>query len=377
MKFIHIADLHLGKSLHGFNLNDDQDFILSQIANIAQENHVDAVVIAGDVFDKGVASVEAIRLLRKFLNNLVQNKIKVFLISGNHDSAERLTFGAEFMSDKGIYFSKIYDGIIEPVTLNDEHGKIYFYLLPFIKPVIVKQIFAEEKIESYEDAVRCAVAHMNINTDERNVMIAHQNIMNAEHCESEETVIGGLDAVSAACFEAFDYTALGHLHKCQEVGKNIWYSGTPLKYSISELNHEKTLQLVELNEKGKIAINKIQLKPKRDIRQIRGKLEQIIKMSKDDPNNPEDFIDIILTDEHEVVDAIYTLRSFYPNIIQMSYDNATTQNQAQFDEIDVSKKISPLEIFDEFYENYAGSPMSDNQRDYMKSLIESIWEGEK
>lgn len=374
MRIAHISDLHLGKTLHGFSLTEDQSFILQQIVKILIENKIEVLLVAGDVFDKNVASIEALRLLRKFLNELVNAKIKVLVISGNHDSPERLTFGAEFMSDKGLYFSKDYDGKIEPVVFNDEFGPVNFYLLPFIKPAVVKQFFPDEQIENFDDALKIAVSNLKINSNERNVIVAHQNIMNAEHCDSEETVIGGLDAVSADIFCEFDYTALGHIHKMQKVRENVFYSGTPLKYSISELNHDKVVPIIELNEKEKSVIDFVQLKPKRDIRQIRGTFEQIVKMAAGDTNNPEDFIDIILTDKNEVIDAIYNLRSIYPNILQINYDNNFTNNDAKIEDIKETKIDKPLEMFEEFYKNRSGSELDKVQKEYMSALVNSIWE---
>lgn len=377
LRVAHISDLHLGKSLHSFSLIDDQEYILLEIVKLICKKNVDAIVIAGDVYDKGLPSVEAIRLLRKFINELVKNKIKVFIISGNHDSAERLTFGAEFMTEKDIYFSKVFDGNIEPICIDDEFGKINFYLLPFIKPLMVKQFFPEEEINSYEDAVSLVIKRMNINSEERNILVGHQNIMNTEHCDSEETIIGGVDAIPARIFSDFDYVALGHIHKAQKIEDNVFFSGTPLKYSISELNHDKVLPIIDFKQKGKMEIEYIQLLPKRDIRQIRGSFDEILKMADKDENSKEDYIDIILTDENEVIDAIYTLRSVYPNILQINYDNFVTRNQAKIEELEKIRMNNPVEMFEEFYLNRSGSELSDVQKKFVTELIESIWSEEE
>lgn len=374
MRIAHISDLHLGKTLYGFSLTDDQSFILSQIAQILKEKKIDVLLVAGDVYDKSIASVEAINVFREFLNAVVSLNIHILIVSGNHDSPERLTFGSEFMSSNGIYFSKLYDGVIEPVTIKDTFGPVHFYLVPFLKPAVVKHVFPDEKIETYNDAVKTALSRLNVNYAERNVIVAHQNIMSAEHCESEETVIGGLDAVSADLFSAFDYVALGHLHKMQNIKPNVHFSGTPLKYSVSELNNEKTLSIIELNEKGNIGFDAIPLKPKRDIRQIRGTFSQIVQMSANDTNNPEDFIDIILTDENEILDAIDTLRSIYPNILKITYDNSSTQNSAKLEDLKTSKIEKPAALFEEFYKNRSGSELDENQKKYITVLIDSIWE---
>ena len=374
MILAHISDLHLGKSLHNFSLIEDQDYILEQIAGILLEKKVDVLIIAGDVYDKNVAPEAGIRVLRKFLGRLVEAKIKVMIISGNHDSAERLTFGGEFMTDKGIYFSKPYDGKIEPVVVTDEYGPVNFYLLPFVKPLIVQHYFEDEEINSWDAAVRCAVEHMNINTSERNIIIAHQNIMSAERCESEEVYIGGQDAVSDEIFKNFDYTALGHIHRQQKIGKhNVMFSGTPLKYSTSEFDQEKVMPLITLKEKGKIEIDLITLKPKRDLRKITGTLDEIMRMSEKDTNNHEDFIDIILTDENEVMDALTTLRSVYPNVIKITYDNKASRAAEETEQLGAMNAQNPMEIFEAFYTSRRGADMDDEQKDYVNSLIEKIW----
>lgn len=374
MKVAHISDLHLGKTLHNFSLIEDQIYILDEIVQILIEKNVQVLVVAGDIYDKNVASEAGIKVLRQFLNKLVEADIKVLMISGNHDSAERLTFGGEFMAEKGIFFSKIYDGVIEPVTFSDDYGPVNFYLLPFIKPSIVQHFFKEEEINTYEDAVRCAVEHMKVNVKERNVIVAHQNILSAERCESEENIIGGLDAISDQVFKDFDYTALGHIHKPQKIGKyNVRFCGTPLKYSISELKHEKSMPVITFGEKGKVDIELVPLAPKRDLRQISGRLDEIMKMAKNDPNNPEDFIDVILKDENEVLDAIATLRSVYPNILRLTYDNKASRASENIEKLDDVQNSNPLEIFDAFYNSRRGTEMSEEQREYIKSLVEKIW----
>ncbi len=374
MKIAHISDLHLGKSLYNYSLIEDQDYILDQITGILVEKKVEVLIIAGDVYDKNVAPEAGLKVLRKFLNRLVEAEIKVLIISGNHDSAERLTFGAEFMTEKGIYFSKVYDGTIEPVTFEDDFGPVNFYLLPFVKPSTVQHYYEDKTISTYEDAVRCAVEHMNVNYSERNVAIAHQNIMNAERCESEEIIIGFQDAVSDEVFKDFDYTALGHIHKQQKIGKhNVMFSGTPLKYSTSEFTHKKVMPLITLGEKGKVDIELIPLEPKRDLRQITGTLDEIMKASKEDPNNHEDFIDVILTNENEVMDAMATLRTVYPNVLKITYDNKASRAAENIERLGAVDKKNPLEIFEAFYKSRIGEDMDDQKKEYIHSLIEKIW----
>lgn len=374
MKLAHISDLHLGKTLYNYSLIEDQEYILEQIVGILVEKKVDVLMIAGDVFDKNVAPEAGLKVFRKFLNRLVESKIKVLIISGNHDSAERLTFGGEFMTEKGIFFSKVYDGQIDPVSFEDEYGPVNFYLLPFIKPQIVNHYIEGNEIDTYEEAVQFAVKNMNINTSERNVILAHQNILSAKRCESEENIIGGLDAVSDAVFKDFDYTALGHIHSQQKIGKNnVFFCGTPLKYSVSEFDQEKKMPIISLAEKGKLDIEMIPLIPKRDLRKITGTLDEILSNAKKDPNNHEDFIDITLTNEDEVMDAMASLRTVYPNVLKLSYDNKASRAAENIENFSGVNEKKPLEIFETFYQSRRGTEMSEEQRTYIQSLIEKIW----
>lgn len=375
MKLAHISDLHLGKTLYNYSLIEDQEYILEQIVGILVEKKVDVLMIAGDVFDKNVAPEAGLKVFRKFLNRLVESKIKVLIISGNHDSAERLTFGGEFMTEKGIFFSKVYDGQIDPVSFEDEYGPVNFYLLPFIKPQIVNHYIEGNEIDTYEEAVQFAVKNMNINTSERNVILAHQNILSAKRCESEENIIGGLDAVSDAVFKDFDYTALGHIHSQQKIGKNnVFFCGTPLKYSVSEFDQEKKMPIISLAEKGKVDIEMISLIPKRDLRKITGTLDEILSNAKNDPNNHEDFIDITLTNEDEVMDAMASLRTVYPNVLKLSYDNKASRAAENVEKFSGVNEKKPLEIFEAFYQSRRGTEMNDEQKNYIQALIEKIWE---
>lgn len=374
MKLAHISDLHLGKTLYNYSLIEDQEYILEQIVGILVEKKVEVLMIAGDVFDKNVAPEAGLKIFRKFLNRLVESKIKVLIISGNHDSAERLTFGGEFMIEKGIFFSKVYDGQIDPVSFEDEFGPVNFYLLPFIKPQIVNHYIEGNEIDTYEEAVQFAVKNMNINTSERNVILAHQNILSAKRCESEENIIGGLDAVSDAVFKDFDYTALGHIHSQQKIGKNnVFFCGTPLKYSVSEFDQVKKMPIISLAEKGKVDIEMIPLIPKRDLRKITGTLDEILSNAKNDPNNHEDFIDITLTNEDEVMDAMASLRTVYPNVLKISYDNKASRAAENVEKFSGVNEKKPLEIFEVFYQSRRGTEMNDEQKNYIQALIEKIW----
>ncbi len=376
MKLAHISDLHLGKTLNEFSLIEDQKYILNQIIEICKKQKIDILLIAGDVYDKSVASIEGIKLFETFLKNLVDSKIKVCVISGNHDSSERLTFGADFMTSSGIFFSRPYTGKVESLTFSDAFGELNIYLLPFIRLYEVKHFHPDENINSYDDAVSCAIKNMNVDFSKRNIIMCHQNILNAEHCESEEAVIGGLDAISANVFDGFDYVALGHIHKQQKIKDNIYYCGTPLKYSVSERNDDKSILIIELNEKQNINITSEKLTPLKDVREISGKFEEIIENSKNDPYNKNDYISIVLNDENEVLDVLSVLRRVYPNVLSMKYQKETLHSQTLAEETVVENLNKPLDLFEEFYKQRVGNPLTDEQKKIMSALIEKTWREE-
>ena len=378
MKFIHLSDLHIGKRVNEVSMIEDQEYILSQILEQTDRIQPDAVLISGDVYDKSVPSAEAVTLFDNFLFALAERKLQVLIISGNHDSAERLAFGGRLMENKGIYLSPVYDGSIAPITLNDEYGSVSFWMLPFIKPVHVKRFYPEETIESYTDACRVAVQNMHLDPTQRNVLLTHQFVTGSATCDSEEISVGGTDNVDAAVFEDFDYVALGHIHGPQNIGsERIRYCGTPLKYSFSESNHKKSITVVELGEKGTFHLETVPLIPKHDMRQIRGSYEEITARSFYQDTAVDDYLQITLTDEEDVPEAVSRLRVIYPNLMKLAYDNTRTRSASVVDgALDVQKK-SQLHLFSELYEIQNGQPMNDVQQEFMRELIESIWEGEK
>lgn len=378
MKFLHLSDLHIGKRVNEFSMLEDQEYILTKIINIIDEEKPDAVVIAGDVYDKSVPSAEAVQLFDDFLCRLAQRKLQVFVISGNHDSAERMAFGGRLMDISGVHMSPVYNGKVEAISLDDEFGKVNFFMLPFVKPANVRRFFEDAQIESYTDAVRVAVENMNVNADERNVIVTHQFVTGAEKCESEEISVGGSDNVDASVFDCFDYVALGHIHGPQNIGsERVRYCGTPLKYSFSEAKHKKSVTVVEMGEKGSLEIRTIALEPKRDMREIRGTYAEITLKENYINTNTDDYMHITLTDEEDIPDAIGKLRVIYPNLMKLDYDNKRTRSSAKLDIIENIEQRSPLDLFAEFYEKQNNQPMTDGQSEFMKSLIESIWEGEK
>ena len=316
MKIMHISDLHLGKKLNEFSLIEDQRYILDRILDIADEEDPYAVVIAGDVYDKAVPPAEAVTLFDNFLVELTRRKKYVFIISGNHDSAERISFGGRLMDRAGVYVSHVFDGDISPVRLSDEYGDVCFWLLPFIRPVNVKLCpeYEDEQIQSYEDAVKAVISHMDIDPAERNVLVAHQFVTGAQRSDSESFNVGGLDNVSAEVFNAFDYTALGHIHKPQDVGRCVRYCGTPLKYSLSEAGQEKSVTVVELHEKGSVDVRAVPLVPLHDLRELRGTYEELMTRDNYAGTAVDDYIYVTLTDDTDVPNVINKLRSVYRNV---------------------------------------------------------------
>ena len=377
MKLIHLSDLHLGKRVNEVSMIEDQEYILTAIIRIIDEQRPDALIIAGDVYDKSVPSAEAVSLLDDFLYRLSKRGIPVFIISGNHDSAERLAFGGRLMEGAGIYVSPVYSGTTEPVVLNDEHGPVRFWLLPFIKPVNVKRWYPEENISSYTDALRVAVEKLNVDYTERNVLVTHQFVTGASTCESEEITVGGSDNVDAELFAGFDYVALGHIHGPQNIGsERIRYCGTPLKYSFSETGHCKSLSVVELGAKGEFKLQTIPLIPKRDMREIKGNYNELASKSFYEGSKTDDYLHVILTDEEDVPEAVGRLRTIYPNIMKLSYDNTRTRSSNHIAAVEDMQQKSPLQLFEELYENMNNKPMSEEQRSFSRELIEKIWEGD-
>ena len=378
MKLIHLSDLHLGKRVNEFSMLEDQAYILLKILSIIDDERPDAVLIAGDVYDKSVPSAEAVELFDDFLVRLAERKLQVFVISGNHDSPERLAFGGRLMDASGVHLAPVYNGHVEPITLTDSFGPVNIFMLPFVKPGHVRRFFPEEKIESYTDALSVAVGDMKLNTGERNVLIAHQFVTGAERSDSEEASVGGLDNVDAAVFDGFDYVALGHVHGPQNIdSERIRYCGTPLKYSFSEVSHQKSVTVAELGGKGALSVRTIPLIPKRDMVELRGSYEELMRRSfYEGTTYPEDYVHITLTDEEDVPEAMARLRVVYRNFMKLSYDNTRTRCLAQIDTAEDTEKKTPLELFAEFYEKQNGAALGEEQEVFLRTLIETIWEEE-
>lgn len=376
MKLFHLSDLHLGKRVNEISMIDDQRYILAEILRMAEEEKPDAVLIAGDVYDKPLPPVEAVTLFDDFLFALSTRGMQVFVISGNHDAPERIAFGWRLMAAGGVHLAPLYSGHVEPVTLTDEYGAVQIYMLPFVKPAAVRRFFPEREIVSYTDAVAAAIAEMDIQPQVRNILLTHQFVAGACRCESEELSVGGTDAVSAEVLLPFDYVALGHLHTPQScTAAHIRYSGTPLKYSFSEAEDEKSVTVVTLCEKGNVEVRTLPLIPARDLRCLRGSYESLMdRCTYIGTTLPEDYLKITLTDEEDIPDAAARLRTVYPNLMKLEYDNSRTRAAGDLPELQATEERSPLALFSELYEIQNGREMSEEQRTYMEKLIETVWE---
>lgn len=375
MKIMHLSDLHIGKKVNEYSMLQDQIYILKEILQIIDNEKVETVIIAGDVYDRSLPPNEALELFDEFLYQLSGRNVNVFVISGNHDSPERISYGGRMMTENKIFLSPVYDGNVKPITLNDDYGEVNFYLLPFVRPADIRRYFPDENIENYTDAVKVAIDNMNVDFNERNILVTHQFVTGAELSESEDIIVGGTDNVSGEVFDGFDYVALGHIHREQTVGKdNIRYCGTPLKYSFSEAKHIKSVTILDFNDKGNIEYSKIPLTPFRDMREIRGTYYELTLKSSYESTNTEDYLHITLTDEEDIPDAIGKLRSIYPNIMKLDYDNLRTRGSGTVDAIENIESKSPFELFAELFKQQNNQDLSEEQEEIMRNLIDKIWE---
>ena len=376
---MHLADLHLGKRVNGFSMMEDQEYLLNRILEIMEEEQPDGLLIAGDVYDKTIPPAEAVRLMDDFLTAVAAKHVPVFLISGNHDSAERVAFGHQLMQGSGIWISPVYDGTIRHHTLEDRWGEVNIYLIPFLRPSVVRSFFPDVEIEDYTEALRTIIENLQVDTSRRNVVLAHQFVTAAgalpETCDSEQLSVGGLDRVDGSVFSPFDYTALGHLHGPQRVGsETIRYAGSPLKYSFSELHQKKSVTVAELRAKGETEIRQIPLQPRREMIELRGTFEEILEEARKKGELQTDYYNMILTDETDVVDALSRLREYYPNIMLLDYDNRRTRSQKEVEQLDRVEERTPGELFAALYEQQNGQEMDSDRKEYLDGLIREIWE---
>ena len=377
MIFFHLSDLHIGKRVNKKSLLEEQKHILDVIVHAAEDRKPDGILIAGDVYDLTIPAAEAVALFDDFLVRLQSLGIKVFVISGNHDSPERIAFASRIMNRSGVYMSPVYAGETTPIVLSDVFGEVAIYMLPFVKPATVRYWAGDDSIKTYDDAVRYAVGKMEVDPSRRNIIIAHQLITNAERSDSEEVSVGGVENVDASVFDAFDYVALGHLHRPQScTRKTVRYSGSPLKYSFSEVKDKKGIVVVELGKKGDVQLDTSPLEPLHDWHDLRGTYDELTAKSFwDGTPYREDFVRVTLTDEEDIPDALGKLRAVYHNLMELQYDNKRTRSGMTT--VGGAEKVhekTPQELFSELYEKQNGQPMSDDQEAFLKGLVESIWE---
>ena len=370
MRFLHLADLHIGKRVNGFSMIEDQKFVFEQVYNVIENEKIDGIIMAGDIYDKPVPSAEAVKLFDEMLTRLVSINLPIFVISGNHDSAERIGFGSDILSAAKVYMSRVYNGNLQKIELEDDYGKINVYLLPFIKPATVKNIYKEAEIKDYDDALEYVLSQEKIDETKRNVIVSHQFVTGAMRSESEEVSVGGLDNVSVENYEAFDYVALGHIHRAQQMGReSARYAGTLLKYSFSEEKHNKSMTIVDLKEKGNIEIKEIPVKPLHDLKTIKGKFSKITSEEFYKELKKEDYYRAVLKDVDDILNAIGKLKSIYPNLMSMEYDNTRTRSYSVVDNVETGEAKSPLDYFEEFFEKQNGRKMSEKQRNYLLEIL--------
>ena len=380
MKFLHLADLHLGKILQEQSLIEDQEYMLNQIIEIIEKENIDAVLISGDVYDRSVPPAEAVNLLDCFLKTLIKEiKIKVFMIAGNHDSKDRLAFGSKIFEDEGLYIESKYNGDLRKVELQDEYGKLNIYMLPFVKPIEVKQFFEDDLENNYNTAINKIISKEKINVEERNIILVHQfvtaGMVEPERTESEVLSLGGIENVDVSNFNDFDYVAIGHVHRPQKIGRNTArYAGTMLKYSFSEINHNKTIPIIELKDKGDININLVQLNPLRDMREIKGPIEELIKQENYECGNTNDYIKAVITNEEPVYDAIGQIRRIYPNTLKLEIRNSKTISNVEEQNINLEnvKKKTELELFADFYKAQNNADLDEKRTEIIKNIISEV-----
>ncbi len=373
MKFLHLSDLHIGKRIHGYSMLEDQRWILQQILEIVERYQPDGVLIAGDIYDKNVPIESGVTLFNQFLNSLHEMKKQVFFISGNHDSAQRIQFGDQIFAEQEIHVAGTFEGEIRKIKTEDQYGELFVYLMPFLKPSMVKPWYGD--VKSHQEAVWRALESVRFEEGKRNILVAHQFVTKGEWspqtCDSEQLSIGGLDRVDASLFDKFDYVALGHLHGAQKVGKEtVRYSGSPLKYSFSESRQKKSAVFFEIREKGEIEIELIPLTPLRDLRVLKGSLNEILNPDHYKRGNQEDYVRVILTDERELYAPLDEIRKIYPNILRLEFENTRTKMEAETDHLEEIEKKDAFALFAEFFEKQNDREMDEEQSKWVRTILE-------
>ncbi|XVG96355.1 exonuclease SbcCD subunit D [Eubacteriales bacterium KG127] len=374
MRLAHLADLHIGKKLYEHSLIDNQRDVLDKIINLVNDLKLDGIMISGDIYDRSMPSLEAVILLDEFLTELNKIGIKIFVISGNHDSQIRLSFGAKMLDSNGIYISSVFSSKMEKVVLEDRWGKINFYLLPYIRPINVRKVFENFVSDDFTDAIKFVIDKMNINKSERNILICHQFVTGAITSDSEEVYVGGSENVDYTIFDDFDYVALGHLHKPQSVGRNaVRYAGTPLKYSFSEISHVKSLTVVEIAEKGNLQVDEIPLIPMQDVIEVKGSFDKLTSKSYLDSVNRDSFVKAVLTDEIVRADAINHLRKYYPYILYLSYENRMTERNNVIENNISHREKNPKELIEELFLQQNNRKLNITENQILDEIVEEIW----
>lgn len=370
MRFLHLADLHLGRVLNNYNMLEDQRYTLNALVKTVSEQKIDAVLIAGDVYQKASPPAEAMTLFSDFLCKLHELNVKVFIISGNHDSAERVSYLAPFMARDGIFVTDTFSGKLQTVTLTDGYGPVHIHMLPFIRPVSVRP-FTEKKINDYTDAVRAVIEASEMDRSERNILIAHQYVTGAVLSDSEERVVGGLDNVDGSVFEGFDYVALGHLHTPQRVGRDtVRYSGSLLKNSFSEVGHVKKAVCIEMREKGETELSFIPVPVAREMREIKMPLSEVLAQP-----YSEDLMRVILTDEDVPPDARVTVTTVFPYLLSFGVCNSKTTEETGVDAGEILRTNTVEELFSDFYamQNNGVRPGEEHLK-VLRSILEDLEE---
>ena len=374
MKFLHISDLHLGKRVNEFSMTEDQRYILARILDVAREESPDGVLIAGDVYDKPVPSAEAVELFDGFLTDLAR-MTEVFVLSGNHDSPERIAFGGRIMGASGVHLSPVYSGTLAPVTLKGDIGEVAVYMLPFVRPAHVRRFHPDEDIKTYTDAVRVALAHADETSAERRVLVAHMFVTGASRTDSEDISVGGADNVDVSALAGFDYVALGHIHRPQNVAPGVRYSGSPLKYSFSEISDKKSVTVVELGGKGKVSVRTVPLTPLRDLKEIKGTYAELTaRDSYEGTTYRDDYMHVILTDEDDVPEALGKLRVIYRNLMKLEYRNSRTSALGRVTAPEAVRERTPAQLLGELFVKQNDRPMPEEQAAYVRALAAEIWE---
>lgn len=375
MKLLHLADLHLGKRLKDYSLYEDQLYILKQVLDLIDQEQPQVVLLAGDIYDKAVPSEEAINLFEYFLEELSARNLQVAIISGNHDSGTRLAFGSRFMAGSGLHFAGTYLGEQQPqLVLEDEHGPVNFYLLPFLRPGDVRYLLKPEEkeaIKTYHDAVAYAVSHYQLQENQRNVLLSHQFVAGAE-ASANDVQVGGLENIGKEVYEPFDYVALGHIHRSQSLAANLRYAGTMLVFGAHEVGQAKTVTLVDLGPKGQVAIKEHELKPLRPVLKLRGTLAQLKEQAKLLPQ--EAYVYITLTEPGEILEPMAKVRNIFPKVLQLEFDNEHTRALGATEALEALEQKEPIDLLREFYEKQTDSQLDSFQLELLESIIERAGE---